>query len=283
MSFGTERAKQTADVIRSHIGAQEPAAAIILGSGLGRLADKIADRKIVPYHEVPGFPPPTVVGHSGAVVAGTLGGKRVVALSGRFHMYEGHDATLAGFPVRVLHELGAPTLIVTNAAGGIRRSFKPGDIMLIRDHINMMFRNPLIGGVEQGDERFPDMSEPYDSGLASLAREAAKSQGLPLTEGVYCALLGPTYETRAEVKMLGTLGADAVGMSTVPEVIVARARGMRVLGFSCITNLACGLSDQPITHAEVLETTLIAGEKMTALVTEIVRRMETAESRGNSR
>jgi purine-nucleoside phosphorylase len=273
VSFGTERATQTAKVIRSHIGSEKPDVAIILGSGLGRLADKIADRKVVPYHEVPGFPSPTVVGHSGAVVAGQLGGKRVVALSGRFHMYEGHDASLAGFPVRVLHELGAPTLIVTNAAGGIRRSFKPGDIMLIRDHINMMFRNPLTGAVEAGDERFPDMSDPYDPKLGQLAREVAKAQGVALAEGVYCALLGPTYETPAEVKMLTVLGADAVGMSTVPEVIVARARGMRVLGFSCITNLACGLSDQPITHAEVLETTMIVGERMSALVTEIARRL----------
>lgn len=275
MNYGTSQARETADAIRKHIGDVKPDAAIILGSGLGRLADRITDRKVVEYHDVPGFPPPTVAGHSGAVVAGMLGGRRVVALSGRFHMYEGHAADLAGFPVRVLHELGAPTLIVTNAAGGIRRSFKPGDIMLIRDHINLTFRNPLIGAVEQGDERFPDMSEPYDAGLAALARQVAKSQGLALAEGVYCALLGPTYETPAEVKMLTTIGADAVGMSTVPEVIVARARGMRVLGFSCITNLACGLSDQPITHAEVLETTLIAGEKMSALVTEIVRRMET--------
>jgi purine-nucleoside phosphorylase len=272
MNYGTSQARETADAIRKHIGDARPEAAIILGSGLGRLADKITDRKVVEYHDVPGFPPPTVVGHSGAVVAGTLGGRRVVALSGRFHMYEGHAADLAGFPVRVLHELGAPTLIVTNAAGGIRRSFRPGDIMLIRDHINLTFRNPLIGAVEQGDERFPDMSDPYDPDLARLAREVAKAQGVALAEGVYCALLGPTYETPAEVRMLTTIGADAVGMSTVPEVIVARARGMRVLGFSCITNLACGLSDQPITHAEVLETTLIAGEKMSALVTEIVRR-----------
>ena len=281
MKFGTEQARQTAEVIRKHIGDAKPEAAIILGSGLGRLADKITDRKVVAFHDVPGFPPPTVVGHSGSVVSGLLGGRRVVALSGRFHMYEGHGADLAGFPVRVLHELGAPTLIVTNAAGGIRRSFRPGDVMLIRDHINLTFRNPLIGAVEAGDERFPDMSDPYDPGLMRLAREVAKSQGLSMAEGVYCALLGPTYETPAEVKMLGVLGADAVGMSTVPEVIVARARGMRVLGFSCITNLASGLSDQPITHAEVLETTLIAGERMSALVAEIVHRLpETTGSRG---
>ncbi|MEO5569102.1 MAG: purine-nucleoside phosphorylase [Gemmatimonadaceae bacterium] len=272
--FGTDAARATASVIRSRIGDTSPEVAIILGSGLGRLADRITDRSVVPYPDVPGFPPPTVIGHSGSVIAGTLGGRRVVALSGRFHMYEGHGAELAGFPVRVMHELGARTLIVTNAAGGMRRTFKPGDIMLIRDHINLMFRNPLIGAVERGEERFPDMSDPYDPTLMRLAREVAKSQGTALAEGVYCGLLGPTYETPAEVKMLSVLGADAVGMSTVPEVIVARSRGMRVLGFSCITNLACGLSDAPITHAEVLETTAIAGDRMSALVAEIIRRLE---------
>lgn len=271
--FGTEAARRSAAVIRERIGGVSPEVAIILGSGLGRLADRIMDRHVVAYHDVPGFPPPTVVGHSGAVVSGTLAGRPVVALSGRFHMYEGHDAALAGFPVRVLHELGARTLIVTNAAGGLRRTFVPGVIMLIRDHINMMFRNPLIGQVEAGEQRFPDMSDPYDPALQRLAREVAKSQSVNLAEGVYCGLLGPTYETQAEVRMLDILGADAVGMSTVPEVIVARARGMRVLGFSCITNLACGISTAPITHAEVLETTLVAGEKMSALVTEIVRRL----------
>lgn len=279
-AFGSDSARATAKVIRSRIGDAQPEVAIILGSGLGRLADRITNRMVIPYHDVPGFPPPTVVGHSGAVISGTLGGRNVIALSGRFHMYEGHGAELAGFPVRVLHELGANTLVVTNAAGGMRRTLKPGDIMLIRDHINLTFRNPLIGQVEQGEERFPDMSDPYDPRLIRLAREVAKSQGTPLAEGVYCALLGPTYETPAEVKMLSMLGADAVGMSTVPEVIVARARGMRVLGFSCITNLACGLSDQPITHAEVLETTLIAGDRMSSLVAEIIRRMETTGSRG---
>jgi purine-nucleoside phosphorylase len=271
--YGTEAARATAAAIRARIGHARPVAGIILGSGLGRLADRITDRAVVSYQDVPGFPPPTVAGHSGAVVAGTLEGRRVIALSGRFHMYEGHGAELAGFPARVLHELGAPTLIVTNAAGGLKKTFRPGDIMLIRDQVNLTFRNPLIGAVERGETRFPDMSDPYDPALLRLAREVAKSQGTALAEGVYCALLGPTYETPAEVKMLQTIGADAVGMSTVPEVIVARARGMRVLGFSCITNLACGLSDSPITHAEVLETTLIAGDRLSSLVAEIVRRL----------
>lgn len=271
--YGTATAKRTAQVIRDRVGASEPDAAVILGSGLGRLADRIMDRVVISYEDIPGFPSPTVVGHSGAVVAGTLGGRRVIALSGRFHMYEGHDASLAGFPVRVLHELGARTLIVTNAAGGVRRTFSPGDIMLIRDHINLMFRNPLIGRVEAGEERFPDMSEPYDLALQQTARDVAKAKSLALKEGVYAGLLGPTYETPAEVKMLALLGADAVGMSTVPEVIVARARGMRVLGFSCITNLASGISTTPIRHAEVLETTLVASERMSALVTGIVERL----------
>jgi purine-nucleoside phosphorylase len=271
--FGSEAARAAATVIRARIGAEPPAAAIILGSGLGRLADRIADRTVISYSDIPGFPMPTVVGHSGAVVAGMLGDRRVVALSGRFHMYEGHDAGLAGFPVRVLHALGAPALVVTNAAGGIRRSFAPGDIMLITDHINLMFRNPLIGAVEEGEDRFPDMSEPYDRKLAAVARSVAAAQSVRLQEGVYAALLGPTYETPAEVRMLGVLGADAVGMSTVPEVIVARAREMRVLGFSCITNLACGISDTPISHAEVLETTLLAGDRIAGLVEGILQRL----------
>jgi purine-nucleoside phosphorylase len=250
-------------------------AAIILGSGLGRLTDRIADRVVVPYGEIPGFPPPTVIGHSGAVVAGILEGRRVVALSGRFHIYEGHEAAHAGFPVRVLHEIGARTLVVTNAAGGVRRTFNAGDIMLIRDHINLMFRNPLIGPVQEYEERFPDMSDPYDLALQQLARDVAASQSLVLQEGVYAGLLGPTYETPAEVNMLRLLGADAVGMSTVPEVIVARARQMRVIGLSCITNLASGITTTPITHAEVLETTLIASERMSALVAGVVERLPT--------
>jgi len=271
--YGADAARRAAAVIRSRAPGAVPEVGIILGSGLGGLADRIIDRVVVSYADIPGFPMPTVVGHSGSVVVGSLGGKRVVALSGRFHMYEGHDAALAGFPARVLHECGARSLIVTNAAGGIRRSFSPGDIMLITDHINLMFRNPLIGPVEQGEERFPDMSEPYSESLGRVARDVARAQSVTLQEGVYAALLGPTYETPAEVKMLATLGADAVGMSTVPEVIVARARGMRVLGFSCVTNLACGISDTPISHADVLETTRLAGEKMSNLVIGVLERL----------
>ena len=227
----------------------------------------------IPYREVPGFPGATVVGHAGELIAGTLGGTPVVALSGRFHMYEGHDAALAGFPVRVLHALGAPTLIVSNAAGGVRRSLDPGTVMLLEDHVNFMFRNPLIGAQEAGDVRFPDMSEPYDAELRAIAHRVAKEQGLALASGVYVGLLGPSYETRAEVAMLARLGADAVGMSTVPEVIVARALGMRVLGFSCVTNLACGLAAAPITHDEVLETTARVAAQLQQLVRGIVSKL----------
>jgi len=270
MTFGARDAQTAADAIRDSLGGNEPEAAIVLGSGLGGLADEIDVSAKIPFGEIPGFPSATVAGHAGAMIAGTLAGKFVLALAGRFHMYEGHDVRLAAFPTRVVHALGAKTLIVSNAAGGVNRMWQPGDLMLIRDHINLMFRNPLVGAVEPGDTRFPDMSEPYDSQLCDIARSAAKDQGVSLREGVYAGLLGPAYETAAEVRMLALLGADAVGMSTVPEVIVARAIGMRVLGVSCITNLACGLSNTPITHAEVLETTAAAAGRFKALIRGVV-------------
>jgi purine-nucleoside phosphorylase len=272
-TFGAREARVAADAIRARIGSHAPVAAIVLGSGLGGLADDIEQVATIPYREIPGFPSATVAGHAGALIAGMLADQPVLALSGRFHTYEGHDVRLAAFPARVMHAVGAPTLIVSNAAGGVNRLWEPGDLMLIRDHINLMFRNPLVGRVEPGDLRFPDMSAPYDDGLAALARSVAAGQRRTLREGVYAALLGPSYETPAEVRMLAGLGADAVGMSTVPEVIAARAVGMRVLGFSCITNLACGLSNTPITHAEVLETTARAAGAFRALVAGIVARL----------
>ena len=272
-AYGARRAREAADAIRGRLGGATPAAAIILGSGLGGLAEEIDAVARIPFAEIPGFPIATVVGHAGALIAGTLGGKFIIALAGRFHMYEGHEAALAAFPTRVVHALGAQTLIVTNAAGGVNRLWSPGDLMLIRDHINLMFRNPLTGPVESGDVRFPDMSAPYDAALGAIARQVAVEQGIVLREGVYAGGLGPAYETAAEVRMLALLGTDATGMSTVPEVIVARAIGMRVLGFSCITNLACGLSNTPITHAEVLETTAHAAEKFKTLVRGVVERL----------
>ncbi len=253
--YGASAAARVADVIRLRTGHEVPVAAIVLGSGLGGLANRIADPIAIPFADVPGFPTATVVGHAGKLIVGWLGGRRVIALAGRFHMYEGHSAALAGFPVRVLRALGAEVLFVSNAAGGIRRTFRAGDLMLIRDHLNLMFRNPLIGQLQPGDERFPDMSEPYNAALANAIRDHATALSIPLQEGVYGALLGPTYETPAEVRMLAALGADAVGMSTVPEVLVARAIGMRVTGISCVTNLASGMSPHPLSHAEVLETT----------------------------
>lgn len=274
-AFGAVQARQAAAAIRDRAGGSmpSPAAAIILGSGLGGLAHQVDPLARIPFAEIPGFPAAAVAGHSGMLIAGLLAGKFVLALAGRFHVYEGHDVRLAAFPARVMHALGAPVLIVTNAAGGINRLWQPGDLMLIRDHINLMFRNPLVGTVEEGDARFPDMSDPYDARLADLAREAAAEQRIPLREGVYAAQTGPAYETAAEVRMLAFLGADATGMSTVPEVIVARALGMRVLGLSCITNLACGLSTGPITHAEVLETTSRAASRFEAVVKGVLARL----------
>jgi purine-nucleoside phosphorylase len=267
---GAAAAAAAAAEIRRRVGDIEPAAAIILGSGLGGLAQRLADPTAVPFAEVPGFPQATVTGHAGKLIVGKLGGRQVVTLAGRFHMYEGHDAALAGFPVRVVHALGARTLFVSNAAGGIRRTFRPGDLMLIRDHINLMFRSPLIGPQEPGDVRFPDMSAPYDESLSERLREVASKLRIPLVEGVYGGLLGPTYETPAEVRMLGILGADAVGMSTVPEVIVARALGMRVAGLSCITNVAAGPSSGSLSHAEVLDAAARVAARFEALVERFV-------------
>lgn len=272
-TYGAEAARAAADAIRDRLGGHVPAAAIVLGSGLGGLAEAIEPVAVVPFREIPGFPSSAVAGHAGTLIAGRLEGKFVLALSGRFHVYEGHSVRLAAFPARVVHALDARTLIVSNAAGGVNRLWQPGDLMLIRDHINLMFRNPLVGAVEAGDERFPDMSAPYDAALADVARQVAAERGIALREGVYAALLGPSYETAAEVRMLAFLGADAVGMSTVPEVLVARAMGMRVLGVSCITNLACGLSTTSITHAEVLETTARAAEKFGGLVRAVIARL----------
>jgi purine-nucleoside phosphorylase len=275
--YGAPEARAAADAVRGRVKAalagETPIAAIILGSGLGGLARQISGGAAIPFGDIPGFPSATVAGHAGALIAGRLAGRPVLALAGRFHMYEGHDVRLAALPVRVMHALGARTLIVSNAAGGVRRTFRPGDLMLIDDHINLMFRNPLVGPVEQGEGRFPDMSAPYDPDLRTLAREVALDAGIAVQEGVYAGLLGPAYETQAEVRMLERIGADATGMSTVPEVIVARALEMRVLGISCITNLACGLSPTPPSHEEVLETAAGAAVQLERIVSGVVARL----------
>lgn len=270
-AYGARAAADAAATIRRRVGDDDaPVLGIVLGSGLGGLARRIEEPREVPFADVPGFPAATVVGHAGRVIVGRLAGRPVVALAGRFHMYEGHSASLAGFPVRVLHALGGRTLFVSNAAGGIRATFTPGDLMVITDHLNLMFRNPLVGAVERGDTRFPDMSDPYDRALAAVLRREATKLGFPLRDGVYCGLLGPTYETPAEVRMLATLGADAVGMSTVPEVTVARAIGMRVAGVSCITNFASGTTPNPLSHTEVLETTALVASRFESLVERFV-------------
>jgi purine-nucleoside phosphorylase len=240
--------------VRSIIGSNPPDVAIVLGSGLSGLSARIEDAVTVPYADIPALPRPTVVGHAGSLTAGILRGRRVLAFGGRAHLYEGHAPHQATIAVRLAHSLGAQVLLVSNAAGGINPSFIAGDLMLIADHINLMWRNPLTGPQRPTDSRFPDMSLPYDPELAAAFRTAARTRKLRLMEGVYAAVAGPSYETPAEVRMLQKLGADAVGMSTVPEVIAARAMGMRVAGISCITNAASGLSHEALSHQDVLET-----------------------------
>src|SRR5688572_7622582 len=268
--FSVTGAERSADAIRERVGTAEPEIAIILGSGLGGLADEIESATRVPFSDIPGFPEPTVLGHAGSLVSGRLGGRPVVALAGRFHMYEGHPVALAGFPVRVMHALGARTLFVSNAAGAIRRDLVPADLMIISDHLNRTSTNPLTGPVQEGEDRFPDMSEPYDPRLRAALRAAGDKLGIAVKEGVYAWLPGPSFETRAEVRMLERLGADAVGMSTVPEVIVARAMGMQVAGMSCIANAASGITDSPVLHKDVLEVTARAAIGFQAVVREFV-------------
>lgn len=275
-TYSAQSAEKAAAAIRALSGSHATSIGIILGSGLGGLAKSIADAVRIPFAEIPGFPEATVEGHDGAVIVGTLGGRHVAALSGRFHMYEGHPASLAAFPVRVFRALGAQELFVSNAAGGISSRLAVGDLMMICDHLNLMGTNPLVGPLQQGETRFPDMTDAYDPGLRRALRTTAEKLGVTLREGVYAGLLGPSYETPAEVKMLRLLGADAVGMSTVPEVIVARALGMRVAGVSCITNAAAGVTGSAVSHAEVLETTARVSAAFESLVTEFLSRAGTA-------
>ena len=262
-----------ARAIRARVGNRKPRIAVVLGSGLGFFSTRIQDAISIPYRDIPGFPEPTVVGHGGELVAGTLAGKEVIAQSGRFHLYEGHDATVTALPVRTFAELGVETVLLTNAAGGIRRTFAQGTVMLIADHINLTFRSPLIGQVLPGEERFPDMSDPYDPSLRVLAREVAREKRIVLHEGVYVQLLGPSYETPAEIRMLERLGADAVGMSTVVEVIAARARGLRCLGFSVVTNPAAGISPRKLDHVEVMETANRVTGELGSLIEGVIGRL----------
>lgn len=232
----------------------KPEIALILGSGLGHIADEIEDKKIYPYSEIPNFPISTVEGHKSCLVVGKLQGKVVAAMQGRFHYYEGYSMKEVTFPVRVMKMLEIQNLIVTNAAGGINKNYKSGDLMLIKDHINLSGQNPLIGqNLEKFGPRFPDMSDAYDSHLREMVKKVAYELHIPIQEGVYAYMSGPSYETPAEIKMLSVLGGDAVGMSTVPEVIVANHSGMRTIGISCITNMAAGILKQALNHEEVIK------------------------------
>ena len=247
---------------------------LILGSGLGACADSFANRTVIPFSSIPHFPAFTVPGHSGNLVIGEFEGAPAVAMQGRLHLYEGYSAAETAFPVRVLGCLGIARLIVTNSAGGIHSALHPGEMMLIADHINMMGSNPLTGlNPDIFGPRFPDMTEAYDATMRAIALEVAKEKQISLREGIYIGLPGPSYETPAEIRMCRVLGADAVGMSTIPEVIVANHMGMRVLGVSCITNMAAGILPGKLAHAEVMQTAEKTGASLLSLLRGIIPRL----------
>jgi len=266
-----ERYKKAANFIEERLNTQ-PAVGMILGSGLGQMAEYIEGKRVIDYSDIPGFPVSTVEGHAGRLVAGELMGQRIIAMQGRFHYYEGYPMEQVVFPVRVMRLLGVKRLIVTNAAGGVKKGFKPGDLMVITDHINLMGYNPLIGtNVDEMGERFPGMTKAYDRDLIDTALGCAKGLEIEVRQGVYCGVTGPSFETPAEIRMLGIIGGDAVGMSTVPEVITAVHCGMKVLGISCITNMAAGVLHHAPNHKEVLEVGKRVQEKFILLLKEIVR------------
>jgi len=261
---------KTVEYIKEKIGDFKPEIGIVLGSGLGELADEYCDVKI-PFKDIPGFPESTIKGHRGNLVFADINGKKVVMMQGRFHYYEGHSMATVTYPIKVMKKLGVENLIITNAAGGVNPFFKPSSLMIIKDHINFMGANPLIGpNDDELGERFPDMSEVYPKSLRKIAYTCAEKLDIPVERGVYIALSGPTYETPAEVNMVRTLGADAVGMSTVPEAIVAKWMGIKVLGISCICNSAAGVSTVGLSHKEVLEAAEKAKVNFKRLVLDIV-------------
>lgn len=273
MDSRVERINGAAEYIAAKLGGRKPFAGIVLGSGLGKLAEKIENKTVIPYKKIPGFPVSTAVGHKGNFIAGELGGKFVVAMQGRFHYYEGYPMELVTLPIRVMKVLGIQYLFVSNAAGGVNFDFKMGDLMIIKDHINHL-PNPLMGpNLEEFGPRFPDMTRPYDKGLISLAKEIAARLDITLREGVYFAGTGPSYETPAEYKYFRLIGADAVGMSTIPEVIVARHSSIPVFGMSVITNEAHDdyAEDYVNDGDDVVAAADAAADKMTLLFTEIIR------------
>ena len=264
-----DRAQRAAEQIRSRANAR-PSVAIVLGSGLGAFADELTESTSLAYKEIAGFAQATVEGHAGRLVIGRAGEVPIAAMQGRFHFYEGYSLEDVTFPIRVLKLLGVRTLILTNAAGSLNTEFTPGSLMVISDHINLMGVNPLIGtNDERFGPRFPDLTSTYDPDLQSMVIEEATAMNIDMRRGVYAALTGPSYETPAEIHMVRTLGADAVGMSTVPEAIVARHMDMQVIGISCITNLAAGVSNRPVDHSQVIAT----GERVRAQFTELLRRV----------
>lgn len=271
-----EAIEHAARIVRAKV-TDEVRVGVVLGSGLGGFADELANSEgatIFNYDEIDGFARSTVEGHAGRLVIGDVEGVKVVCQQGRFHFYEGYDLSEVTFPIRVMRALGVKTLILTNAAGGIREDLAAGRLMLISDHLNLMGVNPLRGvNDERLGARFPDMSNVYDKELRATVHEAASELKIDLAEGVYAALAGPSYETPAEIRMLRTLGADAVGMSTVPEAIVARHAGLRVVGISCITNAAAGVSDAEINHAEVMETGARVRDEFVGLLRSVISRL----------
>jgi purine-nucleoside phosphorylase len=268
-----ERVKEAADAIRGRIDVV-PEVAVVLGSGLGDFASKPADAVSMPYDQLPHWPASNVIGHEGRLVIGRLKGRTIAALSGRCHLYEGHDAGTVTFAVRVMGVVGVKTLILTNAAGGINTGFASGALMVIDDHINLTGSNPLAGPNEDRfGPRFPDMTEVYSRRLRGLADQTGTAIGLPLAHGIYAALMGPSYETPAEIRYLRTAGADAVGMSTAAEAIAARHMGLEVLGISCISNMAAGVLPQPLDHSEVLATTRRVRDRFMALLEGVIERL----------
>lgn len=268
-----ETVREAADALRDRAGF-EPEVGIVLGSGLGRFADRFRGGRSIPYDELPGFPVSTVLGHAGRLVTGELGGKRVVALQGRSHLYEGHPAWRTTLPIRALALWGIRTLILTNASGGIAPSLRPGDLLRIEDHLNLSGENPLQGpNDERLGPRFPDLARAYDPELGAAMDRVAEELGLDLERGVYAFLRGPSYETPAEIRMLRTLGADVVGMSTVPEVIVAAHMGLRTVALSCVTNLAAGIAPAPLRHEEVAQVAEAAAGRMGLLLEAFVARL----------
>ena len=268
-----EQVKEAADAVRSRIP-EVPDLAIVLGSGLGDFANSLTDAVSMPYDTLPHWPVSRVIGHEGRLVVGKTRRKRIAALAGRSHLYEGHSVQTATFAIRALGLLGVKRLILTNAAGGINTTFSQGALMVIDDHINLMGANPLVGPNEDRfGPRFPDMTDLYSSRLRAIADRAGQAINLPVPHGVYVALLGPSYETPAEIRYLRTIGADAVGMSTVPEAIVARHMGIEVLGISCITNMAAGVLPQPLRHEEVMETARRVRGQFIALLEGIIEQL----------